>query len=143
MNFNQTILVGNLCKDPETRQVGDSNVCKIRLAVNEYWKDAQGQKQQRVMYINVEFWNKLADVVQQYTSKGSSIMVVGKLQLNEYQDRNGVNRSEHYIRADSMQLGNSPDSNGSNNGRSSYAGSSSGGYGSGGYGSSNDGGYGY
>jgi single-strand DNA-binding protein len=130
MNFNQVTLVGNLCRDPETRAVGNTQVCEIRLAVSKTWKDKNGQKQQRTMYINVEFWDKLADVVQQYTSKGSSILVSGEIELNEYQDRDGNKRSEHFIRAFSMQLGSSPDSNGNGNGQSSYAGSSSGGYGS-------------
>lgn len=91
--LNQCQFIGNLGRDPETRtfQSGDK-VCNLRIAVNEKWKDRDGNKQERTEWISVAVFGPLADVANQYLRKGSKAYVSGKMRTRKWQDQSGQDR---------------------------------------------------
>lgn len=99
MNLNSVNLVGNLTRDPESRQAGESTVCKFGLAVNRKGKNPE------TCYIDVECWGRTAEIAQQYATKGSQVGVTGRLKLDQWEDQQGNKRSKHFIVANELQLG--------------------------------------
>lgn len=95
-SYNKVILVGHLTRDPETRQVGtESGVTSFSIAVNESWKNAAGEKQERVAFIDCEAWNKTGSIIMQYFAKGKPILVEGKIQQDNWEDKQtGAKRSK-------------------------------------------------
>lgn len=113
-SFNKTILVGNLTRDPQVKYTtGGTAICEISLAVNREWFDkATNQKKSEVTYVDVTYFGKIAEVLGEYTSKGSSILSEGRLQLDQWDDREtGQKRSKLRVIGETMQLlGRRPDS---------------------------------
>ena len=99
--FNKTVLIGNLCKDVEVRTVGATSVAHIRLAINESFTSKSGEKVERTVFVDVEAWEKLADNCAKMVGKGSSVLVEGRLQMDEWDDKEtGKKRSKIKVRAD-------------------------------------------
>lgn len=111
-SVNKFIGVGNLTRDPETRFMSNGDaVTKISIACNESWKDKNGEKQEKVEYINVTFYKKLAEIVSEYCRKGQQIYVEGRIETRKYTDKQGIERYATGIIADKMQmLGSKSDS---------------------------------
>lgn len=105
MDLNSVQLIGNLCKDPETRflQTG-SQVCKMRLAVNR----KAGKDKDETLFIDVEAWNKTAEHCSQYLSKGSQVLVSGRLKQDTYTTQDGQERTVFVVVADRVSFGSSP-----------------------------------
>jgi single-strand DNA-binding protein len=91
--MNNVCISGNLCNDPEVKQTDTFTVCKFRIANND------GGKKDEPVFIQVECWDKTADFVSQWFKKGKSIEVVGKLCQDNWQDKEGNNRSAYKIKA--------------------------------------------
>lgn len=93
--FNKVILMGNLTRDPETRSTsGGQSVTNFSLAVSRSWKGADGTKQDQVSYINCVAWAKTGEVIAQYLSKGSPVLVSGRLEQRTWDDKDsGQKRS--------------------------------------------------
>lgn len=94
--INKVTLLGNLSGDAEYRVLTNNGAQKavstVSLATNETFKDAQGNTQEKTEWHKLVFWDKLADVVHNYTRKGSKVYVEGKLRTRSYQDKNGNDR---------------------------------------------------
>ena len=103
---NKVILIGNLGQDPEVRYMpSGAAVANVNIATTEVWNDRQsGQRQERTEWHKVVFFNKLAEVVQQYLKKGSKIYIEGKLQTRKWQDQNGIDRYTTEIVSNDMQM---------------------------------------
>lgn len=93
--FNKVILMGNLTRDPETRTTtSGQNVTNFSLAVSRSWKGQDGQTQEQVSYINCVAWAKTGEIIAQYMSKGSPILVSGRLEQRSWEDKeSGQKRS--------------------------------------------------
>lgn len=90
--LNVIAIMGRLARDPELRQTTTGkNVASFTLAVDRGRKDENGQNQ--TDWLNVVAWEKTAEFVCRYFSKGNLIAVTGCLQSRSYQDKNGVNRT--------------------------------------------------
>ena len=88
-NFNRVILAGNLTRDPELRYTPKgSAVVRITLAVNRSWKDDSGETKEEVSFIDVEAWNRPAEVIAQYMRKGRPLLVEGRLKQDTWEDKN-------------------------------------------------------
>ena len=92
--MNKVILLGRLTKDPETRYTQSTNtqVTSFTLAVNRRFVK-QGEERQ-ADFINIVSWNKTAEFVSKYFSKGQQVGVIGRIQTRNYDDEQGV---KHYI----------------------------------------------
>lgn len=93
-SLNKTMLIGNLCADPEVRSFQNGGkVANLRIATNETWKDKGGQRQERVEYHTVTIFSEgLVSVAERFLKKGSKVYVEGKLQTRKWQDQSGNDR---------------------------------------------------
>lgn len=104
-NLNKVLLIGRIGQEPEKRVTQSGHcVVNISLATSEYYKDQSGNKQEKTEWHRVIFWNKLAEIIIQYCSKGKQIYVEGKIQTKEWNDKNGNRRLTTEIVAQSMQM---------------------------------------
>lgn len=105
-SYNKVLLIGNLTRDPEHKQVGSGSVCRLGLAVNRQFKNKQtGAVTQEVCYIDVDVWGVQADSCKQYLSKGRPVLVEGRLKYDTWKDeQSGQMRSKHSIFADTVQF---------------------------------------
>ncbi|WKZ28685.1 MAG: single-stranded DNA-binding protein [Patescibacteria group bacterium] len=103
MNLNRAQLIGNLTRDPETRTTPNGQtVSSFGVATSSQWKDASGQKQERVEFHNIVAWGKLAEICQQFLGKGRKVFVEGRLQTREWQGNDGTKKSRTEIVAENM-----------------------------------------
>jgi single-strand DNA-binding protein len=103
--MNHVTIIGNLGQDPEIRytQTGTC-VVNFNIAVNEYFKDKDGNKQQKVNWFRVSTFQRLAEIVGEYCKKGSKVGVTGQLQQRTWADKDGANHSVVEIRAREIEL---------------------------------------
>ena len=104
-SFNRVILMGNLTRDPDVRSTGASGmkVARLGLAVNERRKDRNGQVLDFPVFIDVDAWDKLAELCGQYLSKGSPILVEGRLQMDNW-EKDGVKHQKLKVRASTIKF---------------------------------------
>ena len=103
---NKVILIGNLGNDPEIKLLtnGDA-VCNLSIATSESWKDkSTGQPQERTEWHRVVFFRKPAEIIGEYTKKGSKLYIEGSLQTRKWQDKDGIDRYTTEIRGDQFQF---------------------------------------
>ncbi len=107
MYLNKAILIGRLVADPEIRSTpGGQNVCSFRLATNRIWTDRKtGQRQEKTEYHNIVLWQRLAEIAHQFLTKGSLVLIEGRIQNRSWQDSSGNKRFRTEIVAQRMQLG--------------------------------------
>jgi len=102
---NKVILIGNLGQDPELRYTGSGTaVCNMRLATNESYTDRDGNQVDKTEWHNIVVWARLAEVCDQYLSKGSQVYFEGKLQTRSWEDREGNTRYTTEVKASEMQF---------------------------------------
>ena len=113
--------MGNATADPQYNLTnGGHAVATLSIATNETFTDANGQKQERAEFHRVVFWDKLADIVNQYIRKGSPLYVEGKLRTRKYNDQTGTERYITEINANEMVMLGGGNSNNGNNGNNGY-----------------------
>lgn len=84
--MNRVILVGNLGKDVELRQTkGGTPVANFSLATKEFSKDQSGQSVEKTEWHSIVVWGKTAENVNKYLSKGSKVLVEGKLATRQWE----------------------------------------------------------
>lgn len=104
-SFNKVILMGNLTRDPDVRATGSTGmkVARLGLAVNERRRDRTGQIQEFPVFVEVDAWDKLAELCGQYLSKGRSILVEGRLQMDSW-EKDGVKHQKLKVRASTIKF---------------------------------------
>lgn len=105
-SVNKVIIVGNLGRDPEVRYSPDgSAVANVSVATSYKSKDrSTGEQKELTEWHRISFFGRLAEIVDQYLRKGSSIYVEGRLQTRKYTDKDGVEKYTTGIIAESMQM---------------------------------------
>ena len=95
-NYNKVILMGNLTRDPEVRYTSSGTaIAKLGIAVNRYWSNKDGQKQEETTFVDVDAFGRQAETIGQYLKKGRPIMVEGRLKLDQWDDKQtGQKRSK-------------------------------------------------
>ena len=101
MNLNMVGLEGNLTKDPELKQFGETSVCKLRLAVNKRTKE-NGEWVNKPMYFDVDVFGRQGENCAQYLTRGSHITVGGRLDWREWTTDEGGKRQAVSINADTV-----------------------------------------
>ncbi|MDB2360438.1 single-stranded DNA-binding protein [Porticoccaceae bacterium] len=104
--INKVIIVGNCGQDPETRYMPSGGaVTNLSLATSESWKDKNtGDQQERTEWHRVVFFNRLAEIVEQYVKKGSKVYIEGSLRTRKWQGQDGQDRYTTEIVASEMQM---------------------------------------
>lgn len=104
-SVNKVILVGNLGRDPEVKMTPTGQkVASFSIATTERYKDQQGNKQEKTEWHNIVAWRKLADIIEQYVKKGSSLYIEGKLTTRSWDDPQGQKKYRTEIIANSIQM---------------------------------------
>jgi len=101
------MIMGNLTRDPELRFLPNNNmpVCNLGVAVNRTWTDRQtSEKRQETTFVDLEAFARTAEVINQYFRKGSPIFIEGRLKLDQWQDREGNNRSKLKVIVESFEF---------------------------------------
>ena len=100
--YNRVVLVGNLTRDPEYKQLTSGQaVCRLGLASNRQFKNRQsGALVQEVCYIDIDVWGPQAESCKQFLQKGRPVLIEGRLKLDSWKDAEGQNKSKHSIVAD-------------------------------------------
>lgn len=105
MSFNKIIIVGNLGRDPELRYTPQGiAVCNFSLATNEKKKDNSGEYQDVTTWFKVTLWRQQAENAAKYLTKGSPVYIMGRLGVEEWQDRDGNNRYTLVVQATDMNF---------------------------------------
>ena len=105
MSVNKAILIGNLGKDPEVRFTNNGKaVARFPIATSEVWTDADGNRQERTEWHNIVAWDRLAEICNQYLTKGKLIYIEGALQTREWDDQEGNKRKTTEVRARDMVM---------------------------------------
>jgi len=120
-SFNKVMLMGNLTRDPELRYTsGGQAVCNFSLAINRYFNNKDGERQEEVTFMRITVWGKQGENCAQYLSKGRSAFVEGRLKSRSWETEDGQKRSAVDVVADNVQFlsgrGGSEASGGENQG---------------------------
>lgn len=113
-SLNKVILIGNLTRDPEVRYTPKgAAVCDCSIAMNRKWRDDAGNQHEEVTYVEIVVWGKMAETVGQYLHKGSSACFEGRLQMEQWEDKQtGQKRSRLKVVAEGVQFLSSPNREG-------------------------------
>ena len=106
-SLNRVILVGNVGRDPEITHIPnlDRDVAKFSMATTEVFMDkATNQFQDTTEWHNIVAWGFIAKKVERQVSKGSLVLVEGKLKTRKWKDQNDQDRWSTEIRADSVTV---------------------------------------
>jgi len=104
-SVNKVYLAGNLTRDPELRRIPSGvAVTDLRMAINDSYKDKDGKNVERTCFVDVVAWDRLAEQCEASLSKGSPIVVEGRLQLDEWKTKEGQPRSKLRVRAEDIQF---------------------------------------
>lgn len=102
--FNKVVLIGNLTRDIEMRYgqsgtaIGSSAIAVTRkFSVN-------GEKREETCFVDITFFGRQAEVANQYLSKGSKLLIEGRLKFDQWTDQNGQNRSKHSVQVENMEM---------------------------------------
>jgi single-strand DNA-binding protein len=97
--------MGNLTRDPELKQTpSNQSVAQIGIALNRKFKDREGNLQEDTTYVDCEAWGRTAEVMSQYLSKGKPVFIEGRLKLDQWQDKEGNNRSKLKVVIENFQF---------------------------------------
>jgi len=127
-SYNRVILVGNLTRDPELRYIPSGTaVSEIGLAVNDRVKKGD-QWVDEATFVDVTLWGRTAEIANEYLSKGSQVLIEGRLKLDRW-EKEGQKHSKLRVVGERMQMLGARDGGGGGGNRGARGGRSSGGSG--------------
>lgn len=103
-SVNKVILIGNLGQAPDVRVTNTGmKISEISIATTRRFT-RNDERVEQTQWHTITLWGKLAEIVEKYTTKGSSIYIEGRLETEKWQDQNGQTRYTTKIIAESVQL---------------------------------------
>ena len=103
--YNKVVLVGNLTRDVEIRySQSGSAIGNVGIATSRKWKSQTGEQKDEVMFIDLTFFGRTAEIANQYLRKGSKVLVDGRLQLQQWTAQDGSKRSKHAVTVENLQM---------------------------------------
>src|SRR5246127_1420223 len=105
-SVNKVILVGRLGRDPELKYTASGvPFCRFSMATDDVWNDkGSGERQERTEWHNIVAWDRLAEICNQYLTKGKQVYIEGSLQTREWDDQEGNKRKTTEVRARDMVM---------------------------------------
>lgn len=101
--LNKVMIIGHLGRDPEMRYTPSGRpVTTFSVATNRTWTTTDGERRTDTEWFNVVAWNKLAEICNQYLSKGQQVYIEGRLQTRRWEDANGVRHTSVEVVANEM-----------------------------------------
>jgi len=103
--MNRVMLAGHLTRDPVLRKTATGVACAdMTVAANENYTGKDGKPQETVCFVDVVAWEKQAENSHEFLKKGSPILIEGKLQYEQWEDKEGQKRNKIRVRADRVQF---------------------------------------
>ena len=104
-SFNKVILMGNLTRDPELRMTPKGTaVCQIGVAVNQSYKDKDGNAREETTFVDIDVFGRQAEVISKYMTKGRPILIEGRLKLDSWESKEGEKRSKLKVVLENFQF---------------------------------------
>ena len=104
-NLNKVMLMGNLTRDPELRYTPNNTaVVNMGMAINRRWRNQQGEQQEETTFVDLEGFGRTAEVLNQYLKKGRPVFIEGRLKLDQWQNKEGQNRSKMKVVIEQFQF---------------------------------------
>ena len=105
MNVNKVMLLGRLTRDPEMKYSSSGSAfCTWGMAVNRYYNNNNGERQQEVCFIDCKAFGRQAEIVGEYVRKGNPLFVEGRLSFYQYETESGERRNKLSVIAERIQL---------------------------------------
>lgn len=99
------IVAGNITRDIEMRNTSAGlAIANAGIAANRKFKSKTGENKEEVLFLDITFFGRTAEVAQQYLRKGSKVLVDGRLKLDQWTDTSGQKRSKHSLVVESMKM---------------------------------------
>jgi single-strand DNA-binding protein len=109
VGLNRVLLAGNLTRDPDVRYTaGGQAVGDLDLAINNTYLSKNGEKRTDTVYVHAVVWGKQAENAKNYLSKGSPLLIEGRLQQDSWESRDGQKRSRIVVVANRLQFLGTP-----------------------------------
>jgi single-strand DNA-binding protein len=103
-SYNRVILVGNLTRDPELRYIASGTaVTELGMAMNDKRKNAAGEWVEETTFVDVTLWARTAEVASEYLTKGSSVLIEGRLKFDTW-EKDGQKHSKLRVVGERMQM---------------------------------------
>ncbi len=103
--YNKIILAGNLTRDIEIKYTpSGSAIGNTAIATSRKFKSATGEQKEEVLFIDLTFFGRTAEIANQYLRKGSKVLVDGRLKLDQWTAQDGSKRSRHSVTVESLQM---------------------------------------
>lgn len=104
-SFNKVILLGNLTRDPQLRYLpSNMAVCEFGVAVNRRWRDKDGNQKEETCFVDISAWGRQGETINQYMTKGRSILIEGHLKFDSWTGQDGQKRSKLSVVVDNFQF---------------------------------------
>ena len=104
-SLNKVLLIGNLTRPPELRYTPSGTaVADLRLAVNNDYTTQSGERRQEASFLTVIVWGKQAESCSEYLDKGSEIFVEGRIQVRDWEGKDGQKRTATEVVAERVQF---------------------------------------
>ncbi len=104
-NYNKVLLMGNLTRDVELKYTpSNMAVANIGIAVNRKYKGNDGEMKEEVTFVDCEAWASTAENISKWFSKGKPIFLEGRLKLDQWQDKEGGNRTKLKVVVENFQF---------------------------------------
>jgi len=105
-SLNKVMLIGNLTRDAELRYIPSGQaVLEFRLAVSRKFKKQDGTEGEETCFVDISLWGKRGEAVSKYLTKGKPLFVEGRLQLDEWDDKEtGQKRSKLRVNAENIEF---------------------------------------
>lgn len=108
-SLNKVMIIGNLGREPEMRYTPSGKpLTKFRVATNRRWTTPDGEEQTETEWFNVVTWGKLAEICNQYLTKGERVYIEGRLHTRHWTDEDGNHQSATEVVAQEMIMLGSP-----------------------------------
>jgi single-strand DNA-binding protein len=105
VSLNKVLLIGNLTRDPQLRYIPSGTaVADLGMALNNRWTGKDGQKHEETTFVDVTLWARSAELASEYLHKGDPVFIEGRLQLDQWQDKDGQNRQRLRVVGERMQF---------------------------------------
>ena len=108
--YNKIILAGNLTRDIEVRYTqSGSAIGNTAIATSRKFKSQTGEQKEEVLFVDITFFGRTAEIANQYLRKGSKVLVDGRLKLEQWTAADGSKRSKHSVTVENLQMLGSKD----------------------------------
>ncbi|MDQ7085211.1 MAG: single-stranded DNA-binding protein [Sulfurovum sp.] len=103
--YNKIILAGNLTRDIEIKYTQSGTaIGNTAIATSRKFKSQMGEQKEEVLFVDITFFGRTAEVANQYLRKGSKVLVDGRLKLDQWTAQDGSKRSKHSVTVESLQM---------------------------------------